>query len=118
MNNLAAVPEPAPMEQAKILFVDDEANILSSLRRLFRTQGYQIMTADSGAAGLQMLATEPVDLVISDMRMPEMNGAQFLEHVRGKWPQTIRMLLTGYADIQSILDAINRGEIYRYITKP
>ncbi len=61
---------------------------------------------------------ESIDLVISDMRMPEMSGAQFLEHVRTQWPDTIRLLLTGYADIQSILDAINRGEIYRYITKP
>ena len=101
-----------------ILCVDDEANILSSLRRLFRGRGYQVVTATSGQAGLEILRQQPVDLVISDMRMPEMNGAQFLEAVRADWPQTIRLLLTGYADISSILDAINRGEIYRYITKP
>lgn len=118
MNNPAVTPEDPPQAQARILFVDDEANILSSLRRLFRTQGYQVLTADSGAAGLQVLETDPVDLVISDMRMPHMDGAQFLEQVRRKWPDTIRILLTGYSDIQSILDAINRGEIYRYITKP
>jgi response regulator RpfG family c-di-GMP phosphodiesterase len=69
-------------------------------------------------AGLDLMQRESIDLVISDMRMPEMSGAQFLEHVRTQWPDTIRLLLTGYADIQSILDAINRGEIYRYITKP
>ncbi len=102
----------------KILCVDDEPNILSSLRRLFRSKGYQVLTAVGGAEGLAVLETETVDLVISDMRMPVMDGAVFLEHVRSRWPDTIRLLLTGYADVQSIIDAINRGEIYRYITKP
>lgn len=113
-----AVPEERPELRARILCVDDEPNILSSLRRLLRAPGYEIFLAESGAAGLALLETENVDIVISDMRMPEMDGARFLEHVREKWPDTIRLLLTGYADIQSILDAINRGEIYRYITKP
>jgi len=102
----------------RVLCVDDEPNILSSLRRLLRAEGYQVLLAEGGAAGLAQLESEHVDIVISDMRMPEMDGAQFLERVRDKWPDTIRLLLTGYADIQSILDAINRGEIYRYITKP
>jgi response regulator RpfG family c-di-GMP phosphodiesterase len=102
----------------RLLCVDDEPGILSSLRRLFRAKGYEVLTAESGQAGLATLETEMVDVVISDMRMPEMTGAQFLEHVRVRWPDTMRLLLTGYADIQSILDAINRGEIYRYITKP
>ena len=101
-----------------ILCVDDEPNILSSLRRLFRTKGYQVRTAESGSAGLALLEAEPIDLVISDMRMPEMDGARFLEHVREGWPDTVRLLLTGYADVNSIIEAINRGEIYRYITKP
>lgn len=103
---------------ATILFVDDEANILSALRRLFRSVGYRTLTAESGQEGLNILESEVVDLVISDMRMPEMNGARFLEHVRTKWPDTMRLLLTGYADVSSIMQAINRGEIYRYITKP
>lgn len=102
----------------KILCVDDEPNILSSLRRLFRSKGYKVLTALGGAEGLAVLEAETVDLVISDMRMPVMDGAVFLEHVRSRWPDTIRLLLTGYADVQSIIDAINRGEIYRYITKP
>lgn len=102
----------------RILCVDDEPNILASLRRLFRSQGYQVLTAESGMEGLQKLENESVDIVISDMRMPEMDGARFLECVRERWPDTLRLLLTGYADIQSILAAINRGEIYRYITKP
>ncbi|MGE5622881.1 MAG: response regulator, partial [Bacillota bacterium] len=118
MSVVAALPDAAPDKTARILFVDDEQNILASLRRLFRTQGFQVMTADSAKAGLSMLETEAVDLVISDMRMPEMDGARFLEQVRRRWPDTIRILLTGYSDIQSIMDAINRGEIYRYITKP
>ena len=101
-----------------ILFVDDEANILSSLKRLFRPQGYRIFTAESGAQGLEIMAHETVDLVISDMRMPEMNGAQFLEKVREKWPETVRILLTGYAEIGATIEAINKGRIYRYISKP
>lgn len=109
---------PKSSSKPRILCVDDEPNILSSLRRLFRTQGYDVLVANSGAEGLSLLETEAVDLVISDMRMPVMDGTAFLEKVRSKWPETIRLLLTGYADIQSIIDAINRGEIYRYITKP
>ncbi|NHZ61617.1 HD domain-containing phosphohydrolase [Massilia genomosp. 1] len=103
---------------ATVLCVDDEPNILSALRRLFRPEGYRVLVADGGAAGLAILEQEKVDLVISDMRMPEMDGARFLEHVRERWPGTLRLLLTGYSDVSSILAAINRGEIYRYITKP
>ena len=109
---------PKSTSRPRILCVDDEPNILSSLRRLFRAQGYDVLIANSGAEGLLLLETEAVDLVISDMRMPVMDGSAFLEKVRSRWPETIRLLLTGYADIQSIIDAINRGEIYRYITKP
>ena len=103
---------------ATILFVDDEANILSSLKRLFRPHGYQIFTAESGAQGLEIMQRENVDLVVSDMRMPEMNGAQFLEKVRERWPDTVRILLTGYAEIGATIDAINKGQIYRYVSKP
>lgn len=101
-----------------ILCVDDEPNILSALRRLFRGQGYKVHIAEGGKAGLEVLATEKIDLIISDMRMPEMDGAQFLEQAKQRWPDTVRLLLTGYADISSTIGAINRGEIYRYITKP
>lgn len=101
-----------------ILCVDDEPNILSALRRLFRSEGFQVRTAVGGAAGLALLETEPVDLVISDMRMPEMDGTEFLQQVRERMPDTVRLLLTGYSEVTSIIGAINRGEIYRYITKP
>jgi response regulator RpfG family c-di-GMP phosphodiesterase len=104
--------------QITILFVDDEANILSSLKRLFRPAGYRIFTAEGGVQGLEILERESVDLVVSDMRMPEMNGAQFLEKVRERWPETVRILLTGYAEIGATIDAINKGQIYRYVSKP
>lgn len=104
--------------QWRLLCVDDEPNILSSLRRLFRQGGYQVAVANSGAEGLQALENGAFDLVISDMRMPEMDGARFLEQVRARWPETIRILLTGYADITATVDAINKGQIFRYISKP
>ena len=103
---------------ATLLLVDDEPSILSSLRRLLRPAGYKIHIAESGKAALEILEHEHVDLVISDMRMPEMDGAKFLEQVRNRWPRITRLLLTGYADVNSTIDAINRGQIYRYISKP
>ncbi len=102
----------------RLLLVDDETSVLSALRRLFRMQGYTTDQATGGAAGLELMAEQPFDLVISDMRMPEMDGATFLEAVRQQHPTTVRILLTGYADISSTVAAINRGEIHRYITKP
>lgn len=102
----------------RILCVDDEPNIVASLRRLFRGSGYQVTTATSGAQAIAHLEQEPVDLVFSDMRMPGMSGAQLLEQIRERWPKTTRVLLTGYADIGSTIAAINSGEVYRYITKP
>lgn len=101
-----------------LLCVDDEPNILSALRRLLRPHGYQVTIAGSGAEALAIMEKQVFDLVISDMRMPEMDGAQFLEQVKRRWPDTVRLLLTGYADITSTVDAINKGEIYRYISKP
>ncbi len=111
-------PPAPPAPATTLLFVDDEPGILSSLRRLFRPHGYRILIAESGAAGLEILAKEAVDLVVSDMRMPEMDGAAFLKQVRERWPRAMRILLTGYADMASTVAAINQGEIYRYIAKP
>lgn len=101
-----------------LLFVDDEPGILSALRRLFRPHGYRILIAEGGEQGLALLAENTVDLVVSDMRMPVMDGAAFLKQVRARWPGITRILLTGYADITSTVSAINDGEIYRYIAKP
>ena len=114
MHEVAVTDAPPPT----LLCVDDEANILSALKRLFRPHGYRILTATSGQEGLTLLESESVDLVISDMRMPEMNGAQFLEQVKNRWPDTVRLLLTGYAEVSATVDAINKGGIYRYISKP
>jgi response regulator RpfG family c-di-GMP phosphodiesterase len=110
--------EQAAQPSCTLLFVDDEPNILSSLRRLFRPLGYRVLTAESGEQGLSILGEERIDLVISDMRMPAMSGAQFLEQVRMRSPDTVRILLTGYADVDAIVEAINKGQIYRYVAKP
>ena len=101
-----------------ILFVDDESNILSSLKRLFKPLGYEIYTASGGAEGLDVLSRHAIDVVVSDMRMPEMDGAKFLSQARENWPDTVRILLTGYADINATISAVNKGNIYRYISKP
>ena len=102
-----------------ILCVDDEPSILSSLRRtLRRGTGYTVYTADSGRAGLDILEQHPVDVVVSDMRMPEMDGAEFLSNVSQRWPDTVRILLTGYADLRSTVDAVNDAGIFRYLHKP
>jgi response regulator RpfG family c-di-GMP phosphodiesterase len=110
--------EAAPARQRTILCVDDERNILSALRRLFRSEGYEILVEESARNALTLFEGRTVDVVISDMRMPEMDGVEFLEQVRLRSPQTVRLLLTGNADVRLIVDAVNRGEIYRYITKP
>lgn len=117
-DNSTTAPDASAALLPTILCVDDEPNILSALKRLLRGKGWQVLTAEGGQAALRLLQTQAVDLVISDMRMPEMDGAQFLAQVRARWPDTVRLLLTGHSDINAIVEAINRGEIYRYITKP
>ncbi len=104
--------------QATVLCVDDEQNILTALRRLLRPAGYNVLLATSGAEGLRILEQQTVDVVVSDMRMPQMSGAQFLQQVADRWPDTMRILLTGYADMDSTIEAINKGSIYQYLSKP
>ncbi|MBI6906734.1 HD domain-containing phosphohydrolase [Pseudomonas palleroniana] len=101
-----------------VLLVDDEESILNSLRRLLRTQPYEILLAGGGAQALEILAGRHVDLVMSDARMPGMDGAQLLAEVHRLYPGTSRILLTGYADVTTIIKAINEGQIHRYISKP
>ena len=101
-----------------LLLVDDEENILNSLKRTLRKEQYRIITAQSGMEGLSVIDREKISLVLSDHRMPGMEGVEFLNEVRQKSPETIRMMLTGYADMQSVMNAINHGEVYRFITKP
>ena len=102
----------------RILIVDDEANILNSLKRLFRNQPYEIFTADSGDAALELLKNQTVDLIISDMRMPGLNGADFLAMAKEQYPLTERILLTGFSDMESTVKAINDGGIFGYLSKP
>lgn len=106
------------MADTNILFVDDERNILGSLQRVFRKEGYGILVAESGECGLDLLRHNNVAVVVSDQRMPGMGGVEFLKKVRESQPDTIRMMLTGQADMAEIAGAINQGEVYRYITKP
>lgn len=101
-----------------LLAVDDEPNILAALRRVFRATGWRILTAGHAQEALALLATEPVDAVLTDMRMSGMDGVQLLERVSQGWPRTARLLLTGQADLASTIDAINRGQLHRYIAKP
>ncbi|MDB5814073.1 MAG: response regulator receiver modulated metal dependent phosphohydrolase [Rhodocyclales bacterium] len=101
-----------------VMLVDDETNVLNALRRLLRPVGYTVLTANGGAEALSLLAAQEVDLLVSDMRMPEMDGAQLLAQARQRWPDTQRVLLTGYADVTSAVSAINEGGIFRYVSKP
>ena len=117
----AAAEAPLPPSVpaiATVLCVDDEPNILSSLKRVLRSEGLCVITAGSGAQALTILEQMPIDLVISDMRMPGMDGAQLLEQVHERWAPVVRILLTGHADMNSTVAAINRGRIFRYISKP
>ncbi|MDI3251103.1 MULTISPECIES: HD domain-containing phosphohydrolase [unclassified Pseudomonas] len=104
--------------KSAVLLVDDEESILNSLRRLLRGQPYDVVLATSGAQALEIMATRPIDLVMSDARMPGMDGATLLAEVHRLYPATSRILLTGYADLTTIIKAINDGQIHRYISKP
>ena len=103
---------------ATLLLVDDEENILKSLRRLLRHEPYEILIANDAEQALQLLNQKSVDLVISDARMPGMDGATLLTEVQQRWPECVRILLTGQADLSTTIKAINQGRIYRYISKP
>lgn len=101
-----------------LLILDDEQNILNSLRRLLRREDYEILTSTSAAEAFDLLARHRVQVIISDQRMPEMSGTEFLSRVKQLYPDTVRIVLSGYSDLQSVTDAINRGAIYRYLAKP
>jgi response regulator RpfG family c-di-GMP phosphodiesterase len=101
-----------------VLFVDDEVNILKALQRLLRTEDMNVLCATRAAEALELLDKHPTQVVVTDQRMPEMSGVDFLAHVRERQPDVVRMMLTGYTEMKVAVDAINRGEIYRLITKP
>lgn len=107
-----------PETASRVLLVDDEPNVLAALRRTLRGRGFDVSCAGSGAEALAVLQREPVDAIVSDMRMPGMSGAEFLKASIALAPGAVRVLLTGYADLESTTRAINEGEIFRYVTKP
>ncbi len=114
--------DPSPAGRAArprtLLFVDDEENIVAALKRLLRREGYRILTANSGQQGLEQLAGNDVDVIISDQRMPNMTGVEFLRRATDSYPDTVRIVLSGYTELSSITDAINEGAIYKFLTKP
>ena len=101
-----------------LLFVDDEPGVLSAMRRIFMEENYQILTAPDATRALDIMAAERVHLVVSDHRMPGMTGAELLKEIKEKWPETIRIMLTGHADVTSIMGAVKDGAVYKFITKP
>jgi response regulator RpfG family c-di-GMP phosphodiesterase len=123
-NRPAAPESPAAEEQRKpekykILFVDDEIHVLKAMKRIFRQENYELLTAESGQSALTVLEKQqPVHAIISDHRMPGMTGAELLKQIKAKYPGTIRIMLTGYADVDAVMGAINEGAVYKFITKP
>jgi DNA-binding NtrC family response regulator len=104
--------------ERSILLVDDEENICRSLRRTLKQEGYNVSIASEPAQALELLKDSPTDMVISDHLMPNMTGLELLKIVRTRYPDCVRIMLTGHADMQTAIKAINQGEIYRFLTKP
>jgi DNA-binding NtrC family response regulator len=106
------------MEKRTVLFVDDEEKILTSLERGLLDESYRTLFANSGKKALEILEKKEVHVIVTDMRMPEMSGLELLKIVREKYPHIVRMVLSGYTQITTLLTAINQGEIFKFITKP
>jgi DNA-binding NtrC family response regulator len=100
-----------------VLYVDDEINNLISFKAAFR-RNFNIYTAQSAAEGIQVLAADEIGVIITDQRMPVTTGIEFLESILPLYPDTIRILLTGFSDVNAVMDAINRGQVYKYLVKP
>lgn len=113
---MLSVTQPLP-ERGQLLIIDDEEEILKALYRQFRRE-YDVYTAPSAEQGYRLMTENPIQVIISDQRMPGMNGAEFFGKIKNEYPDAIRLLLTGYADIQAVISAINDGNIFRYIAKP
>ncbi|MBW4053885.1 MAG: Flp pilus assembly complex ATPase component TadA [Proteobacteria bacterium] len=117
-SNVSAEVDSKSRTDFTLLFVDDEENVLSSLKRIFMEENYMILTATSAARALEIMEAQPVQLIVSDHRMPGMTGAEMLKRIKESWPETIRIMLTGYADVNSIMGAVKDGAVYKFITKP
>jgi response regulator RpfG family c-di-GMP phosphodiesterase len=114
MNDADAVTKPL----MTVLCVDDELDIIHAMKRLLRKQNYNLLFASSGERALEIMQQNDVHLIVSDMRMPAMSGTELLEKVATFYPNSYRILLTGYADMESTVSAINKGKILKYIQKP
>lgn len=104
--------------QNTILILDDESNVLSALRRLLRSTDYHVLTTTSPWEAFELLATHEAGVIVSDQRMPELNGSEFLNRAKDMYPNSVRIILSGYTDLQTVTEAINRGAIYKFLTKP
>ena len=100
-----------------VLYIDDEVDNLNSFRATFRRE-FNITTAESAEEAIKVLEKEVIHVILSDQRMPKMTGIEFFEHIQPLYPDPIRILITGYTDINAVIDAINRGEVYKYLSKP
>lgn len=104
-------------EKISILYVDDEMNNLISFKAVFRIK-YNVLTAISGEEAIKILRNNLINIIITDQRMPQMTGVEFLESILDEFPDPIRILLTGYADMNAVIDAVNKGKIFHYLSKP
>ena len=104
-------------KKINLLYVDDEENNLMSFKATFRLK-YNVVIAISAAEAMKLLEKQPFEIIITDQRMPNMTGIEFLEKVLEKYPDPMRILLTGYADMSAVIDAVNKGKIYHYLSKP
>jgi len=111
-------PQGVSDHKFTLLFVDDEDGVLAAMRRIFSDENYVLITVNSAAKALTIMESEQVNLILSDHRMPGMSGAELLKTVRERWPETIRIMLTGHADVNSIMGAVKEGAVYKFITKP
>lgn len=105
------------LSKIPVLYVDDEPNNLTSFKASFR-RDFQVFTAENAAEGWEILKSNEIAVIITDQRMPEITGVEFLESIIPEYPDPIRILLTGYSDIEAVIDAINKGQVFRYINKP
>jgi two-component system, probable response regulator PhcQ len=101
-----------------LLIVDDEEFVRNALARALRSEEYEIRTADGPKAAWEALSERPADIILSDFKMPRMTGLELLQRVREQYPDSIRIMLTGHADTETVIDAVNNSEIYRFLTKP
>lgn len=118
LNEINSNPGVAEAEKKSLLLVDDEENVLRALQRVLRRDGYTLHLASSAEKALQILAVHPVDVVLSDHRMPGQSGTEFLSKVKELYPRTVRLMLSGYTEVRSVTSAINEGAIYKFLTKP